>query len=170
MARQSKIDQVIKLTQCGWRAYEGQATAAVYDQLECEKARRGRARWFARDEQLLCIGCERNCLLAEPPRGMQPPLFTYPPPPGPPKPGFEYSPAEMLERKLLLTVPETAYVLNVSPRQVRYLIHDGRLSVTLDHPMRVPVSEVAEMVRKTGLWASETERRLDDRAGELNRG
>jgi excisionase family DNA binding protein len=164
MTKKSKIDQIIKLTQCGWRAYEGQATAAVYDPLDCEKAQRSRARWFAKGDLLICIGCERACTLPCP-DGFQLPLFKYP---APPRPVFRLPPDQLLANRKLLTVNEVAYVLNVSPRTVRYMIRDGRFQVTRDNPLRVPVAEVRAMVADVGLWTCAAEERLDAKALELS--
>lgn len=166
MAGKSKIDQIIKLTQCGWRAYEGQATGAVYDHLSCEKTQRGRARWFAKGDLLICIGCDRACTLPCP-EGFQLPLFRYP---APPRPAFRLSPDELMARRKLLTANEIAYILNVSPRQVRNMIHEGRFQVTKLAPMRVPVAEVRAMVEDVDLWTSASEERLDERARELGYG
>jgi len=160
MGKKSKIDQIIKLTQCGWRAYEGQATAVVYDNLQCDKGQRGRARWFARLEMLVCIGCERNCTLSCP-DGFQLPLFKYP---APPRPSFRLSPDELLAKRKLLKIDEAAYVLNVSARQVRSMVHEGRLSVTRDAPQRIPVEEVRAMIRDVDLWTSPAELLLDEKA------
>ena len=163
MGGKSKIDQIIKLTQTGWRAYEGQATATVYDNLDCEKSRRGRARWFARGDLLVCIGCDRNCTIPCQ-AGFQLPLFKYP---APPNPVFRLSPDELMARRKLLTVNEAAYVLNISGRQVRNMIHDGRFSVTRVTPIRIPVAEVRAMAEDVDLWTSPAEEALDQKAGEL---
>lgn len=164
MGKKSKIDQVIKLTQCGWRAYEGQATATVYDELGCDRGQRGRARWFARGDLLICVGCERNCTLSCP-DGFQVPLFKYP---APPRPAFRLVPDELLARRKLLKITEAAYILNISGRQVRDMIHDGRLSATKDKPLRIPVEEVRAMVRDVDLWTSPGEQLLDEKARSLN--
>jgi excisionase family DNA binding protein len=164
MARQSKIDQIIRLTQSGWRAYEGQATAAVFDNLNCEKPWRGRARWFARGNLLICVGCDRACTLSCP-EGFQLPLFTYPAAPA--QPAFRLAPDELLAKRKLLTPNEAAYVLNVSSRQVRKMIHEGRLRVTKLAPLRVPVAEIKAMLADVGLWTPESEERLDDKARNL---
>ncbi len=166
MGRQSKsrTDPIIKLTQCGGRAYEGQATGEVYDKLDCEVKQRGRARWFAKSDLLLCIGCDRACTLPCP-AGFQLSLFKYP---APPRPEFRLSPDELLAKRKLLTVVEAAYILNISPRQVRNMIHDGRFSVTKDHPMRVPVEEIRAAVLGVDLWTSEGEISLDEKARSLD--
>jgi len=163
MAGKSKIDQIIKLTQSGWRAYEGQATAAVYDNLDCEKSRRGRARWFARADLLVCIGCDRACTLPCP-DGFQLPLFKYP---APPRPAFRLAPEELLNKRKLLTVNEAAYVLNVSSRLVRNMIHEGRFNVTRITPIRIPVAEVRAMAEDVDMWTSPAEELLDEKAGQL---
>lgn len=163
MSGKSRIDQIIKLTQTGWRAYEGQATAAVYDNLDCEKSRRGRARWFAKGDLLVCIGCDRACTLPCP-DGFQLPLFKYP---APPSPVFQLSPEELLSRRKLLTVSEVAHVLNVSIRRVRNMIHEGRFSVTRVTPIRIPVAEVRAMAEDVDLWTSPSEEALDEKAREL---
>jgi excisionase family DNA binding protein len=163
MSRKSKIDQIIKLTQSGWRAYEGQATATVYDNLDCEKNQRGRARWFAKGDLLVCIGCERACTLPCP-EGFQLPLFKYP---APPSPIFRLAPDELLAKRKLLTVNEAAYVLNVSPRQIRNMIHEGRFQVTRNTPMRIPVAEVRASAEDVDMWTSAAEERLDDKARGL---
>ena len=166
MKRTSRIDQIIKLTQCGWRAYEGQATALVYDHLGCGREARGRARWFAKGDLLLCVGCDRACALPCP-DGYQLPLFKYP---APPKPAFRLSPDELLSKRKLLLVNEVAYVLNISPRQVRRLIHLSRLKATRDQPLRVPVEEIKALVGEVGLWTPESEAALDRKARELDGG
>ena len=164
MSKKSKIDQIIKLTQTGWRAYEGQATAEGYDKLNCDKTRRGRARWFAKGDLLVCIGCDFNCTLPCP-EGFQLPLFKYP---AAPAPVFRLSPDELMSKRKLLTVNEVAYILNISPRQVRHMIQDGRLKVTKCSPQRVPVQDIKIMVEDVGLWTSASEERMDQKALELN--
>lgn len=164
MSRKSRIDQIIKLTQHGWRAYEGLATAAVYDNLDCEKNRRGRARWFAKGDLLICVGCDRSCSLSCP-AGFQLSLFKYP---APPHPAFRLLPDELLTRRKLLTVTETAYILNISPRRVRSLIYEGRFNVTKEAPTRIPVAEVKAMAENVDLWVSPSEEKLDEKALELN--
>lgn len=163
MGKKSKIDQVIKLTQCGWRAYEGQATAEVYDKLDCDKGRRGRSRWFAKGDLLICIGCERNCDLPCP-NGFQLPLFKYP---APPRPAFRLSPDELLANRKLLRIDEAAYILNISARQVRSMVYEGRLSATRDKPLRIPVEEIRAMVLDVDLWTSPAEQLLDAKARSL---
>lgn len=165
MSRKSRIDQIIKLTQHGWRAYEGQATAAVYDNLDCEKSQRGRARWFAKGDLLVCVGCDRGCSLPCP-NGFQLSLFKYP---APPRPAFRLLPEELMARRKLLTVKETAYVLNVSPRRVRSLIYEGCFNVTQIAPIRIPVAEVKAMAENVDLWTSPSEDKLDEKAWELTR-
>lgn len=66
-----------------------------------------------------------------------------------------------------MTVSEAAYVLNVSPRQVRSMIHEGRFQVTRDSPMRIPVAEVRAMSEDVDLWTSASEERLDEKAEDL---
>ncbi len=163
MGGKSKIDQIIKLTQSGWRAYEGQATATVYDNLDCEKGKRGRARWFAKGDLLVCIGCDRNCTLSCP-DGFQLSLFKYP---APPRPAFRLPPDELMAKRKLLTVNETAYVLNISSRQVRRMIYEGRFQVTRDTPARIPVAEVRAASEDVDLWVSPSEEMLDERAARL---
>lgn len=165
MGGKSRIDQIIKLTQHGWRAYEGQATAVVYDKLDCEKSRRGRARWFAKGDLLICAGCDRGCTLPCP-EGFQLSLFKYP---APPHPVFRLPPEELMARRKLLTVTEAAYILNVSPRRVRSLIYEGRFNVTKDAPVRIPVAEVKAMAENVDLWTAPSEGHLDEKALELNR-
>jgi len=158
MVKRSRIDQIIKLTQCGWRAYEGQATDVVYDNLDCGV--KGRARWFAKGDLLVCIGCERACTLPCP-DGFQLPLFKYP---APPRPAFRLPPDQLLAKRLLLTVNETAYVLNISPRQIRNLIHTGQLRSTQDLPRRVPVEDVRAMLAQVDLFVPDSELALDEKA------
>lgn len=163
MSGKSKIDQVIKLTQCGWRAYEGQATAAVYDNLDCEKSRRGRARWFAKGDLLVCIGCDRSCTMSCQ-EGFQLPLFKYP---APPSPVFKLTPDELLSRRKLLSVNEAAYVLNVSIRRMRNMIHEGRFRITKTTPYRIPADEIRAHLNNVELWTSPAEEMLDEKAREL---
>lgn len=160
MGGKSRIDQIIKLTQTGWRAYEGQATAAVYDKQECEKSRRGRARWFAKGDLLVCIGCERACTLSCP-EGFQLPLFKYPPAPNP---VFRLLPEELMKVRKLLTVNEVAYILNVSARCVRGMIYEGRFRATKDKPLRIPVEDIRAEVKNVDLWTSPSEEVLDEKA------
>ena len=163
MGGKSKIDQIIKLTQSGWRAYEGQATATVYDNLDCEKGKRGRARWFAKGDLLVCIGCDRSCTLSCP-DGFQLSLFKYP---APPHPAFRLPPDELMAKRKLLTVNEAAYILNISARQVRRMIYEGRFPVTRDTPTRIPVAEVRAASEDVDLWTSPAEEGLDERAATM---
>ena len=166
MAKKSKIDQIIRLTQHGWRAYEGQATAAVYDNLECDKSQRGRARWFAKGDLLICVGCERACTLPCP-DGFQLPLFKYP---APPKAAFRLAPDELMSKRKLLTVAEAAYILNVSPRQIRNLIYEGRFNVTKDSPLRIPVAEIKAMAEDVDIYVSPSEELLDKKVKDMEFG
>jgi len=161
MAKQSKIDKIIKLTQCGWRAYEGQATEKVYENLDC--GARGRARWFAKGDLLVCIGCERYCTLPCP-DGFQLPLFHYP---APPHPTFRLPPEQLLAKRIFLNINEAAYILNISPRQVRSLIYMGRLRATKDLPRRILAEELRAMISGTDWWSPESELALDDKARGL---
>jgi len=164
MGKISKIDQIIKLTQCGWRAYEGQASGAVYDNLECDQKQRGRARWFAKGDLLICVGCGRACTLPCP-EGFQLPLFKYP---HPPSPVFRLSPDELLSKRKLLQIHEVAYVLNVSNRHVRRMIQSGRLLATKDKPLRVLVDEVRAKLNDVDVWTPDSELELDERALAMN--
>jgi len=163
MTKQSRIDKIIKLTQCGWRAYEGQATGQVYDNLDCGVSNRGRARWFARGDLLVCIGCERSCTLPCP-DGFQLPLFKYP---APPTPAFRLPPEQLLAKRLFLSTNEVSYILNISPRQVRTLIYMGRLRATKDLPRRIPAEEVRAMIAGMDWWTPESELALDEKAKAL---
>lgn len=166
MIRKSKIDQIIRLTQSGWRAYEGQATATVYDHLGCEKTQRGRARWFAKGDLLVCIGCDRNCTLTCP-AGFQLPLFVYP---APPRPAIRLTPDELMSKRKFLTMTEVAYVLNISVRQARNMMYEGRFRVTKDRPQRVPVGDIEALLKDVDIWTSEAEERLDEKVKTMGHG
>lgn len=72
-----------------------------------------------------------------------------------------------MARRKLLTVSEAAYILNVSSRRVRRMIHDGSFKVTRTNPLRIPVEEIRAMIEDVDMWTSPGEEMLDDKAREL---
>jgi excisionase family DNA binding protein len=61
------------------------------------------------------------------------------------------SPASAAPLRPLLTVPEVAALLRLSPRSVRRLIADGRLPVVrLGHAIRIRPQDVEALVASSG--------------------
>lgn len=140
------IQDVVSLTKAGWRPYNAQPDRSVYDKLGCEMVLRGKKPiWFVREDVFCCIGCAARCSLTRP-AGFPLPLpfpMRYTPQDAP----YALTPAEMVERKNLLTVRETSYCLNVSERQVYDWLAEGRLVALKERPIRVRAVEVKAMMQ-----------------------
>lgn len=139
-----QIDAIMSLAEKGWHPYGGRVDAEVYEKLGCPAPLF--AKWMyegQRAKEAVCVGCERQCRV-DCCTGFSPSPFrvrslyqgAY----------FTLSPSEMIRRYPLLRVGQAAYCLNISERQIYAMIADGRLSRLKDDPVRVPSSEVAELM------------------------
>lgn len=139
------IQDVVSLTKAGWRPYNAQPDRSVYEKLGCDAVLRGKKPlWFVREDVFCCIGCAARCCLTRP-AGFPLPLplqIRYAQPEHP----YTLTPAEMVERKGLLTVKEASYCLNVSERQVYDWLAEGRLVQLKMRPIRVRATEVKAMM------------------------
>ena len=61
---------------------------------------------------------------------------------------FELTPEVILECRKLLKVNEAAFVLNLTGRKIRYLIHDGVFRCSRTGPLRIPVADVKKYLRR----------------------
>ncbi len=141
------IQDVVTLIKEGWRPYNAEPDAAVYNNLRCGYVLRGRNKsrpyWFVRADVFLCLGCAARCMLKHP-VGFPPPLpikYSTVPPAEP----FVLTPQELLARRELLTVQQAAYCLNVSVRKIYGYIAEGRLTRLKDLPVRVRAAEVRDL-------------------------
>jgi excisionase family DNA binding protein len=139
------VGEIITLMHDGWAAYRGRIEEGVYDRLRCHKP--GQAAWFVKGETYLCLGCDRRCL-EQAPDGFQLAL---------PAPATGYrvviadAPAltvrQLLDLGRPLRIDEVAYCMNVSRREVYYMIEDGRLQTVGDgKPVRVTPESVRQHV------------------------
>lgn len=139
------IQDVVKLTKAGWRPYNAQPDRSVYEKLGCSLVLRGKKPfWFVREDVFCCLGCATHCCLTRP-AGFPLPLplpVRYVMPDRP----YALTPAEMVERKNLLTVREASYCLNVSERQVYDWLAEGRLVALKERPIRVRSTEIKAMM------------------------
>ena len=78
------------------------------------------------------------------------------------------TPDDLLAKRKLLNVNEVAYILNISGRQVRNLIHQGVLLCTRCYPLRIPVEDVKKLLADVGFWESKAESELDKKAIQLD--
>ena len=82
---------------------------------------------------------------------------------------FILTPDELLAKRKRLSVNEVAYILNVSPRHVRELIHKGVLPRSSLAPIRVPADEVKKLLQDIDFWEAAGEAELDGKAAELEK-
>ena len=142
----TRIQEIVALVKAGWRPYDAEPERSVYERLGCTHVLRGQKRkpfWFVRDDIFCCIGCSDHCTLKRP-AGFPLPLpirYSVVPPDQP----FTLTPLEMLARHDILTVRQTAYVLNISERQVYDYIAEGKLVKHKANPVRVRAAEVKEL-------------------------
>lgn len=140
------VQDVVTLTRAGWRPYNAEPEASVYQRLGCSYSlggRRNKPYWFVRDDVFLCVGCGSRCLLKRP-SGFPPPLpirYSAVPQDQP----YSLSPQEMLARHDILNVRQAAYCLNVSERRIYEYIAEGKLIRLKENPVRVRSKEVKEL-------------------------
>lgn len=141
------VRDILTLLGEGWVPYEGAVDQAAYDRLGCPDARR--ATWFQREATWWCLGCKRRCLTADP-AGFQLSLVTRPRV----RILFADLPMvtadELLRIKRWLRVPEAAFCLNVSEREVRYMVDAAKLDRHPDAPLRVSVESVRREMERVG--------------------
>lgn len=146
--RKSLINEIVGLVRGGWRPYTAEPNACVYKKLRCEQVEKkggSKPYWFHRSDIFLCIGCEKKCCLSRP-EGfvMQLPIQYQNDPEHP----YTLTPGQMLERRKLLLVQESAYCLNVSERLIYLWIAEGTLRATKRRPYRIPVEDVAALMNE----------------------
>ncbi|MDR2502945.1 MAG: helix-turn-helix domain-containing protein [Deltaproteobacteria bacterium] len=140
------VKNFLLLYHAGWRPYNANnPPKAVYEKLGCPHAGAGGKEpfWFVRGETFLCVTCNRSCALTRP-EGFILPLPLAFPPPAKREKEFALTPGEMIVRKKLLRVDETAYCLNISERAVYDWIAEGKLRRAVGGgPVRVLADDVA---------------------------
>ncbi len=136
------IDDLLRLLSRGWSPYHGRVECHVYASLGCNKT--GRARWMMQGGKFICLGCGKRCSLVDPagfelmlPVTIRAKTLAYANLPA-------VSAEELLRVRMLLTVPEVEFVLNVSKRTVYALLDEGRLERHPAPPTRI----TAESVRR----------------------
>ena len=145
------IDEIVTLTRDGWRPYRGAVDERVYQGIGCpygllgSRETRIRPYWFARGDIFVCVGCSRKCSFARP-AGFMPPLPLQVKYGHSPEAPYTLTPQEMVTRKHLLNVDETAYCLNISTGLVYKYIAEGRLIALKENPKRVRAADVAAMM------------------------
>lgn len=142
------IQDIVALTKEGWRLYDAAPVQAVYDRLGCTHAAKGsrsKPHWFVRDDEFMCVGCGKRCILKRPAGFPVPLSIRYRDVPR--EEPFTLTPQEMLARRNLLTVKQAAYCLNVSERTVYNLVAEGKLVRLKENPVRIRVDEVRAMCR-----------------------
>lgn len=134
------FDDMLRLLSRGWAPYRGHVEGRVYQDLGCGRSKR--ARWMQRDGKYICLGCGKRCALADPagfelllPVTIRTRNFAYAALPA-------VSAQDLLEKKLLVTVPEVEFILNVSRRTVFSLLEEGRLDRHPDPPTRITTESV----------------------------
>ena len=141
----NQIDRIIKLTERGWKGYEGQVDANVYERVECPAPIF--SKWLFQGKppsKMTCVGCDKYCLV-QGDNGFTPPPSAIV--------GrerwlgrFTLTPREMVQKLSLLNVSQAAYCLNMSERRVYALIAEGRLWRIREAPVRVRAGDVARMM------------------------
>ena len=140
------IQDIVTLTNNGWRMYNASPRQEVYESLQCRyyvSKGKNKPHWFVREDAFLCIGCPSRCYLVRP-QGFQPPLpIRYEKLPR--EMMITLTPDEILARHDLLNVRQAAYVLNVSERTIYDYIACGKLIRLKEKPVRVRRKEVLEL-------------------------
>lgn len=138
----SVFDDMLRLLQRGWVPYRGHVDGQTYDGLGCKAS--GKARWMHHGQKFVCLGCAKRCSLVDPagfelllPVSCQAKRLVFAVLPA-------VSAQDLLDKKILLNVPEVEFILNVSRRQVYNLLEEGRLESHSDSPTRI----TAESVRR----------------------
>lgn len=142
------INEIVGLVRAGWRPYSEKPNGSVYEKLNCEQVQKkggNKPYWFHRGDVFLCIGCPRRCSLSRPEGFIQPLPIQYQADPEHP---YTLTPMQMVERRKLLLVQESAYCLNVSERTIYAWIAEGILRVTKRRPYRIPVEDVAALMNE----------------------
>jgi excisionase family DNA binding protein len=143
------IKSIIALVQAQWRPYNYDPDPRVYEELKCPYAQaksRKKPFWFVRGDAYLCVACSRGCALSRP-KGFVAALPVQYKEKAKKDDGYMLSPAEMVARKALLRVDETAYCLNVSERLIYVWIEEGKLRKVRGQPVRIPAEDVAARMR-----------------------
>lgn len=141
--RNGLINQVLDVLSKGYRPYRGHVDDAVYETICCDSPED--ASWFEHERRFICLGCQRHCALVDPP-GMQ---LTIPM-----KVKSSYGVVmlaqlpsvtvdEILATGRPLRPDEAAWALNVSTREIYYMVEDGRLNQAgSGRPLRVTSDSV----------------------------
>ena len=134
------FDDLLRLLSHGWAPYHGRVEGRVYEGLGCTRS--AKARWMVREGRYICLGCGKRCSLVDP-AGFE---LLLPIPSQAKRLAFAVLPAvsaeELIAKKLLLTIPEVEFCLNISRRQVYDLMDEGRLSRHPDPPIRITTASV----------------------------
>ncbi|EGJ51857.1 helix-turn-helix domain-containing protein [Desulfocurvibacter africanus] len=140
------IDMLLKVLGAGYQPYQGHIEPDAYTRLTCQNPER--SRWFARELQFICLGCSRACAVVNP-SGFQ--LVLPVSARKRAKSCFANLPLvsadQLLRTKLLLRVDEAAFVLNISEREIRNYVDEGKLTAHPDAPLRVTADSVRQCLR-----------------------
>lgn len=140
------FDAMLELFSQGFAPYAGNVAAGVYVGLGCEEP--AKARWMHRKGLFVCLGCPRRCHQA----GAQGFDLVISISDRAKRMAFAELPAvsaqDLLDKKLLLTVPEVEFILNIGNRTVYKLLDEGVLERHSDKPVRITSESVRREVAR----------------------
>lgn len=134
------FDEMLELLSQRFAPYVGDVASRGYAGLDCEEP--AKARWMHRKGPFVCMGCPRRCHQA----GAQGFDLVVSISDRAKRLAFAELPAvsaqELLDKKLLLNIPEVEFVPNIGNRTVYKLLDEGVLERHPDKPIRITSESV----------------------------